>query len=588
MILYSYIFVVNTGFADGLSFVLISVIIGIGAAFGIASFILSFYPFVELSLDSYLKCFSRNIFLFYALPLVVIGAIHICSAVIRAQTQPIESLQLIVLGLDGASWDVIDPMIEQGRLPTIERLRDEGASGVLQSLQPMRSPLLWASIATGVSSATHGVSGFFSTRSDLKAPRFWDVARHAGLKIGLFRWMPTWPVQDEFAFVVPSWMARQPDAWPPSLQPVQEILIDQSPGGGAARQLYSLHAAIGLGANAQAIDRMAGFYLRDVFKRSELDHMADKAMSEIRLQTDVFLAQAERHDINAAAFVLYGSDQLGHRFWHHMQPEAFADDKIEADPQYANVIPDYYAAADRAFRRILDRAPEDAVICLLSDHGMKADTALPGQYFIDGDALLAALGYEGIFTHRFIERRWVVEAAPQHAEALQRLQSELTQLRFEGEEDPLFLAELESRRLTARANFSLTAHPDSPVNRHKRIVFANGTKAADVKRVFFERRFSGAHDEKGILLLRGPGIAPGARIEDADLLDIAPTLLYLLRLPLSDELEGRVLNEAIEEGFLNANPPERVDAYPPVAADAETPQGADAFFERLQSLGYVD
>src|SRR2546426_11300947 len=57
--------------------------------------------------------------------------------------------RLLLIGLDGADWQIAGPLIDAGRLPNLARLRREGAWGDLRSSQPMLSPLLWSSIATG-------------------------------------------------------------------------------------------------------------------------------------------------------------------------------------------------------------------------------------------------------------------------------------------------------------------------------------------------------------------------------------------------------------------------------------------------------
>src|SRR3989338_7322162 len=57
--------------------------------------------------------------------------------------------KLILLGIDGADWDIIDHYIIEGRLPTFSRLKREGAWGYLRSFDPMLSPMLWTTIATG-------------------------------------------------------------------------------------------------------------------------------------------------------------------------------------------------------------------------------------------------------------------------------------------------------------------------------------------------------------------------------------------------------------------------------------------------------
>ena len=68
--------------------------------------------------------------------------------------------KVLLIGLDGADWHVISPLIEAGKLPAFEKLVTSGSSGNVASLFPSVSPLLWNSIATGKRAGKHGIHGF--------------------------------------------------------------------------------------------------------------------------------------------------------------------------------------------------------------------------------------------------------------------------------------------------------------------------------------------------------------------------------------------------------------------------------------------
>ena len=75
--------------------------------------------------------------------------------------------KVLLIGVDAGEWDVIGPLLDQKRLPAFAKLRDTGASGKLRSLQPLtKSPIIWASIATGKVPSKHGVSDFFVKRGE--------------------------------------------------------------------------------------------------------------------------------------------------------------------------------------------------------------------------------------------------------------------------------------------------------------------------------------------------------------------------------------------------------------------------------------
>jgi len=94
----------------------------------------------------------------------------------------------------------------------------------------------------------------------------------------------------------------------------------------------------------------------------------------------------------------------------------------------------------------------------------------------------------------------------------------------------------------------------------------------------------------GLVVIAGQPIKKGVRLEQASLYDIAPTLLYLSGLPLSREMEGRVLRECIKESFLRSHPVHPVPTYgnPARTSVAEPPASDEEIGERLRALGYLD
>src|SRR5690606_16639541 len=68
--------------------------------------------------------------------------------------------RVLVLGFDGLDPETVDLLISEGELPNFARLRREGAYGRLRSAQPMLSPILWTTIATGRTPDAHGIGHF--------------------------------------------------------------------------------------------------------------------------------------------------------------------------------------------------------------------------------------------------------------------------------------------------------------------------------------------------------------------------------------------------------------------------------------------
>jgi len=150
--------------------------------------------------------------------------------------------RFLLIGLDGADWDYIDPLIARGEMPHLAKLRAEGISGSLKSTYPTKSPVIWTTIATGRPPTVHGVFNFTSTRvrgagsaelprvrsprglgfgrlfarlvkagivyqtparSDARrVPAYWDLATTYGAPVDLVDWWVTWPAYPILGHVV--------------------------------------------------------------------------------------------------------------------------------------------------------------------------------------------------------------------------------------------------------------------------------------------------------------------------------------------------------------------------------------------------
>jgi predicted AlkP superfamily phosphohydrolase/phosphomutase len=103
-------------------------------------------------------------------------------------------------------------------------------------------------------------------------------------------------------------------------------------------------------------------------------------------------------------------------------------------------------------------------------------------------------------------------------------------------------------------------------------------------------RPSGIHRDYGIFIASGQHLEKNKKIEGAKIYDVAPTVLYLLGLPVPDDMDGRVLEDVIDEDYLKKNPIKRVVT---VTGEESVPKSFDpeettAVKDRLKGLGYID
>jgi len=571
----------NPGFVDGVPVLLFLILSGFALGLWLVGFWVARYVPSERTL--FQRILNKKIF--HITLLIVFGASALLSAIAYYVNSKVLSSppRLLLIGLDGATWDLIDPLMRAGKMLHMQQLCASGARGNLQSLESLESPSLWTSIATGLPPEQHGITGFFSTGLDIKAPRVWDICQEKGIKVGLFAWMVGWPPESQFAFSIPSWFSRAPDTFPPEYECVQEILLDQDRYGGPVNPIRGLWQCAALGARYRGVESLLWFYLRDTLGLSEEERLAYKMLAEVRLQADVFIAMLRRYSPQVATFSLYGTDKLAHRFWHEMTPTAFNPPNTKS--QFSHVIEEYYQEADRAIGRILRVLSSSVTVVVVSDHGMKADTALPQQFFLDAPELLRVLGWSRQFHPTTLQRKVILESTPSRSISATAVIALLQQIHLEGDSEPVFSVETgREGGLELQTNFSLTWNPDSPLVTHSKI-WMNG-KSYATPRLFFSRTFSGTHDPQGIWLLAGPNIQSQQRF-NANLLDVAPTLLYLLHLPISREMKGRLLTEILDKDCVSQNPPEFVERYELKKPEPIRIEENEHFLEHLRSVGYV-
>ena len=123
---------------------------------------------------------------------VVVGVLAIAAAglaVWQPWLTPLQRLaratarspyKVLVVGIDGASFRVMDPLLRDGRLPNLARLIERGTRTALRSENPMASPVLWTTIATGQSRQDHGIEGFdtgCNAPSEIKSLSSGDILR---------------------------------------------------------------------------------------------------------------------------------------------------------------------------------------------------------------------------------------------------------------------------------------------------------------------------------------------------------------------------------------------------------------------------
>ena len=112
--------------------------------------------------------------------------------------------RVLLVGWDGADWKTMQPLMDKGHMPNLERLVNNGMMGNVASLTPMLSPILWTSIATGKHADRHGILGFAEpdpnsegvrpvTSTSRRCKAIWNILSERGLRSGVVNWFASHP-----------------------------------------------------------------------------------------------------------------------------------------------------------------------------------------------------------------------------------------------------------------------------------------------------------------------------------------------------------------------------------------------------------
>lgn len=439
---------------------------------------------------------------------------------LRAPAAPV-STRLLVVGVDGATFDVIDRL----ELGAFEALRRDGARATLRSAEPMFSPILWTTMASGRVQAEHGIRGFRVHSDDCKVARWWDVAEASGLSVGLYKWLVDYPPR-RFAhggFWVPSWLAPGPETWPAELGVVKEVELSRrlwrkqvAVAGKALDQAWRLAR---VGARASTLVRAAAWSARAALAPPSA-RARDLEMQLLRgdLDRDIFVAWLSRVQPAIASFTYYATDGLSHLYWD-------GGDSVEVRAAYAQ--------ADRIVGDLRALLGPGARMIVVSDHGFRAvEAGAARAYAPTTERLRAYLRGQGIEVDVSRLGRKLLVAA-RDAGASGRAREAVGALAgsdgapvfaiVDVPGDPLaFGASLvvEEMDPTALGSASIAGEPLAP-----------WVEPAD--------RYTGTHDLRGVFYAVGAGVPRGVALPDLELLDVAPTILAALDLPPATDMPGR-------------------------------------------------
>lgn len=506
-------------------------------------------------------------------------------------------MRLLVIGLDGATWTVIDPLLKNGQLPNLAYLIENGTRCVSTAIEPALSPIIWTSLASGKRPEKHGVTHFFDTANHVRCKRLWDILERWDRPIGIFAWPVTWPPRPAHGFIVPSLFARANDTFPAELGFIKEIENRES--NGWRERLRLMNTAMRYGLRSETAAGIARYMIgQKLGNYDDLDRFAMPRFLKLNIHLDIYEFLVRKFEPYFTSFYLNQTDAFSHRFWRYYEPHLFPDVTEAEVRRYGDMVPRTYKMADRVVGQLVRLANKDTLIVIISDHGFEAaNTGTEGKKFVGrilGHKLLEVLN----LTHQasYVNHRdWIVvklfkQANHRRAEILDLL----NRFRVKELDEPLLgvtedgtgeiIIKIYNRTHLYRDDVDLNAlHVD----------YLDKTRPfLDLVQPDYDRRASGVHHPDGIAIFHGPGVRSGGCVAQASVLDVTPTVLALLGMPVGRDMDGRVLTEAITPEFLAATPLTYTDTYDTdlefddeFEDDERVPE---ELMSRLRALGYIE
>ncbi len=301
--------------------------------------------------------------------------------------------KVLLVGIDGASFRVMDPLLGEGKLPAFARLIERGLRAPLKSENPMASPVLWTTIATGQKREDHGIGGFVVYKDpnkpkrgtlvgteDRKTLAVWNVASAFGRPVGFLGWWATWPAEPVNGWIVSDrltadrwnvWAGGKKTsghAYPESLTPeLRKLLVDpMDPPMDEILKMVALTPA------EQAEMKLSE---RPVFGHGlsvvKFAYCSQRAYEKMALQ---LLAKGQP---DLTGVFLVASDPVSHTFWHYYEPTEFPGIDRNDAARLGALVPNMYVHNDAYLGELLSRVDENTVVMVVSDHGFMASGQKP-------------------------------------------------------------------------------------------------------------------------------------------------------------------------------------------------------------------
>ena len=539
---------------------------------------------------------------------------------------------VVIFGLDGATYTVLDDLIARGVMPFLGTWQARGVRAILESTTPPLTPPAWTTLVTGRSPGHHGVTNFLqfeSTHSrflrvvssrSVRCETIWSIVSRQGLRAGCLNFAAHDPAPEFEGYCIPGWITKK---WVKSSSRPKGLidrLKTRIPGFNVGE------LAVDFNEEKKAV---AGAAL------AQYEPWVDLHIRRDRQWFEVLKHQMVNDPCHVVGIVLDGVDKLQHLLWHVLDPALRPSTPDETHLRLQRLCDTYFRQIDGFLEETVRLSGGEATVLVVSDHGFTASTEIlyintwlerqgwltwsketevvgedshvlgeGQQYHATSIDMSRTLAYADSASSNGIHlpvrgERGEHGVAPDEYEVFRdevrrRL---LTECRDPDTGEPLVTAVWTREEAFPGPCAELAPDLTLQLRDHGFVSVLRG-------REMRKRRATpaGTHHPDGVFLAAGPSIRSHETraLPRISLLDVAPTVLHLLGLEVPCDLEGRVVNELWKDSVLRERPPRIGPATTPPSrmlrpcdnAERLAGPGGQAPDEqillRLRALGYME
>lgn len=563
--------------------------------------------------------------------------------------------KILVIGLDGAEPSLLFKWAQDGELPNIRKLIKEGSSGNLKTTYPPMTAPAWTAYMTGKNPGNTGVFDFvqripgkyekvefnplfgekeggidFSviTANMIKSKKIWEIISEANKKVGVMHVPMTYPPDKVNGFFISGMGTPNPNSnftYPAELR---DRLIN---GLG-----YKIHTSF---LNIDGIEDKA---------------IADLHETEEK-RAEVAIKMMKEHDWDFFMLVFEGTDYVQHFFWKFMDPLHPHHDPQKAR-LYKDAIFQFYKKADNLLGKILENIDDQVSVVVMSDHGggpvyqkfyvnkwLMEIGLLELKTKLKHSNLLSKIGFNKDVVYyllmKIISPKIIAKIPKKIRKTVPRANYTLDDFDWSKTKvfsttgwgliyvnlngrDPQGIVKpgKEYEELRSFLIDELKKLKDPKTGRnvvdkiYKKEELYQGAFLDQAPDLAFwmegiecldeipqgntplfinsDKRKSGTHRREGIVLIKGNDIKKDNKIDGAQIIDLAPTILHMMGIPVLDDMDGKVLEEIFENGSLKRNKVVYTKAESKnLESNEETvlsKADEEKIKERLRGLGYID